>query len=72
MHTESAGELRSFSASSRRGTNILRLEVSYSSAVEMAYAVEDLLKLQGSLKAARLAARKKQPPLALPAPQGPA
>lgn len=71
LHPESAGELKAFSAGSRSGQHTLKLEVSFTSAVEMGYAIEELSKLQATVKAARQAAKAKRPRLlALPAPEG--
>lgn len=70
LHLESAGELKSFGASSRNGVNTLKLEVSYGSAAEMGYALEELSKLQSSVQVLRGAAKAKKPRrLALPAPE---
>lgn len=67
IHTESAGELKAYSATSRAGKHILRLEVTYGSASEMGYAIEGLDRLQASVKAIKSAARKR--PLGLPSPE---
>ncbi|MBP9184275.1 MAG: hypothetical protein KBF78_14160 [Fuscovulum sp.] len=66
IHPESAGELKSYSATSRSGKNTLRLEVAYDSAVELGYALDALAELAASLKAIRSEAKK--PRLQLPAP----
>lgn len=69
VHAESSGELKSFSAGSRNGQNTLKVEVSFGSAVELGYAIDQLAKLQASIKARRTQARTKRPRLlALPAP----
>lgn len=69
VHTESAGELKSFSATSRNGTHILKLEVSYASAAEMGYALDSLSKLAAAIKDLKSAKRRKAGAiLALPAP----
>lgn len=72
VHTESAGELRSFSAGSRAGQHVLKIEVVYTSASEMGYAVDNLAKLQASIKTVKAGAkaRAKRKPLMLPAPKG--
>ena len=71
LHSESAGDLKSFSAASRSGTHIVKLEVQFGSAVEMGYAIEELNKLQVAIKAVRASAKKTRPRLiALPASEG--
>lgn len=70
LHSQSAGDLKSYSSGSRNGANILKLEVSYGSAVEMGYALEELGKLHASVKARQMEAKSKRPRLlALPAPE---
>lgn len=71
LNSESSGELKSYSASSRIGQqHILKLEVTFRSAAEMGYALDELDRLAASIKAKKLAPKAKRPrPLALPAPE---
>lgn len=71
IHTESAGELKAFAATSRQGVHVLKLEVVFGSAVEMGYALDDLTRLAAAIKAAKTTAKKRTGKLlALPAPGG--
>lgn len=58
LHTESAGELRAYSSSSRGAVHVLKVEVQFASAMEMGDAVDELGKLQASIKAVRSRASK--------------
>lgn len=67
LHSESAGKVKSVSATANRGTFLVKMEVQFSSAVEMAYALEALNLLQASH---RVSKRRSAPRLlALPAPE---
>lgn len=71
LHSESAGDLKSFCAASRSGLHIVKLEVQFGSAVEMGYVIEELTKLQQAIKAVRASAKTKPTRrLAAPAPEG--